>query len=81
MTHINYTRRAVVPMISNATGKAEFDVIIYGYTLDQLTVVPAPAPITNLARKYPNHKSSPFFLWEFADVKTTQSTARRHIHF
>lgn len=53
--------RAVVPMIPMTTDAKPFEVIIYGYSLFELMTVPNPV-ITSLARKYPDHASSPFLL-------------------
>jgi hypothetical protein len=55
--------RTIIPMISTRTGQPEFELIIYGFLPQDLMTVPNPV-IQSLARRYPNHTSSPFVIYQ-----------------
>lgn len=56
-------RRCVVPLLSTKRGFKPFDVIIYGKSARELQSVPNPI-ISSLARRYPDHYSSPFIIYD-----------------
>ena len=53
----------VVPMVNVQTGRVDFEVTLWGTTIDEAMCVPCEA-IHSLAARYPNHASSPFLLRE-----------------
>jgi hypothetical protein len=55
-------KRAIVPMVpASMPGEPEFEVIVYGRSASELMTVPNET-VQALARKYPEHRSSPFLL-------------------
>jgi len=52
---------AVVPMINNATGQIDFDVILYGISPIEAMVIPCQA-IQELAQQYPSYTASLFLI-------------------
>jgi hypothetical protein len=54
-------KRVVVPMVNRTTGNVDFEIIVYGYSLFEMYVTSHPV-ISSLARRYPDHMSSPFML-------------------
>jgi len=53
--------RAVIPILSRATGEVEFEVIVYGRRPEELATIPNEV-IRSLARRFPEHTSSMFLL-------------------
>ena len=57
---VDPSRGAVIHLWHRETGaRANFDVIVYGVTANELTTVPNDV-ITSIARKYPDYVGSPF---------------------
>lgn len=52
--------RTILPMM-NGEGETKFAIIVYGRKPDELMTMPNEV-IHKLARKYPNHTTSPFLL-------------------
>lgn len=71
--HIDYHKRAIIPMINRITMEVDFDVIIYGYSISDLCVVPCP-PVQRLAERHPNHTSTIFHMKEFPNHETHTNT-------
>lgn len=57
----DYKVRCTVPMINRATGKVDFDLTLYGLRARDVQTVPNTI-VDSLARRYPDHKSSLFFV-------------------
>lgn len=51
-----------VPMVNRHTGEIDFDVTLFGLTLEEAMCIPCPE-IQALAERYPNYTSSPFMLY------------------
>lgn len=56
---IDYEKSAKVTMFSKDTLLPAFDVVVYGVTPEDLMRIPN-ATVHGLARRFPDHQSSPF---------------------
>ncbi len=56
---IDYEKSARVMMFDKATLLPAFDVVVYGVTPEELVLISNPT-ISSIARRFPDHQSSPF---------------------
>lgn len=62
---INFHKVAVVPMWPKTADAQPFELLIYGRNATELLTVPNDV-VSYLARRYPNHVSSPFILRDWS---------------
>ena len=62
---IDYRKVAVVPMYPRVAGAKPFELLIYGRTAIELLTIPNKV-VSELARRYPQHQSSPFILRDWS---------------
>ncbi len=58
---IDFHKSALIHMLSLKTGNVDFIIQVYGANPKELMTIPNSI-INSLARKYPNHTSSPFLV-------------------
>lgn len=68
--------RTIVPMFNLATGFVDFEVIVYNRSATQLSLIPNEV-IHSIARRFPNHTSTPFALSEIRDKKSIRTSGRK----
>lgn len=63
--------RTIVPMFNLKTGNIDFEVIVYNRSVKELSLIPNEV-IAGIARRFPDHTSTPFALQEIGERKTTR---------
>jgi hypothetical protein len=58
---IDYEKSARIIMMDKATMQPAFDLVVYGVTPEDLMQIPNPT-INSIARRFPEHQSSPFHI-------------------